>query len=373
MGEQKRKIKPLSIVCFVLAAILAAAAVFFIFFGKMPEKETEQAEPVDVYLATKQDEHVYLNMQYMTEPVAYVEAVESMQYYIAIDSEWSAAVICMNDEDAAEYQKYIDWLYTEEEEGGPEEIQVTGYSVPFDDDLRQWVMESYNYIFGMELINKDNFEDYFGQYYLNLGQSSAGYEVFNTGIYCLLGVVVLIIIGVGISYKSMMENGTSDGGVCLEVQEVHRGRGIIGALLGALLGGVLWTVVGALGYISGWIGLLIFLFAATGYKLFAKEESSFGKVISIIFSLLVVFPATYLAGVWIFYQELNAGLVEYITLGSAFKEFGAYLTKADAWGSLMYDIGIGYVFMIFVAVGSFSKKKNKKVEKVENIENIDAE
>ena len=71
----------------------------------------------------------FLEMQYMTESVAYLEAVESMQYYITFDSEWNPAVICLYDSDVATYQPYIDWLYTEETEGGPEEIKVTGYSI----------------------------------------------------------------------------------------------------------------------------------------------------------------------------------------------------------------------------------------------------
>lgn len=366
MGEQKKKIKPLSVVCFVLAAILAAAAVFFIFFGKLPEKSEEQAEPIDVYYATEQDTYVYLKMQYMTEAVAYLEAVESMQYYITLDSEWNPAVICLYDSDMATYQPYIDWLYTEETEGGPQEIQITGYSVPYDAELRQFVIENYNYIFGVDFLNEDNFEEYFGQCYMTVGQSSDSYENFNIGIYCMLGVVILIIIGVGISYKSMMEATAVTQENVLEVKKVYRGRGVIGALLGALLGGVLWTVVGALGYISGWIGILIVLFASAGYKLFAKEKSGFGTAVSLIFSLLVIFPATYLAGVWNFYLELNKNVSEYITLGRAFSGYADYLTKSDGWGAMTYNMVMGYVFMLVAGLYSAAgRSKRKKTEKSE--------
>ena len=149
----------------------------------------------------------------------------------------------------------------------------------------------------------------------------------------------------------------------LEVKKVHRGRGIVGALLGALLGGILWTVVGALGYISGWIGLLIFFFSFTGYKMFAREESGFGTVISFVFSFLVIFPATYFAGVWNFYQELNKNLSEYVTLGRAFEEFSDFLTRADGWGDMVQNMAMGFIFMIFAGCHSLSKMRTKKKEK----------
>ena len=375
MGEPKKKIKALSVVFFALAAVLLAAAVFFMFFGKMPAKEEAQTEPVDVYYATEQDEYVYLAMQYMTESVAYLEAVESMQYYITLDSEFNPAVVCLYDSELEEYQPYIDWLYTEETEGGPEEIRITGYSVPFDAELKQFVIESYNEIFGVSFLTAENFEDYFGSYYVTVGQSTADYENFNIGIYCLLGVVLFVILGVAVSYKNLMEAAVVEDGNYLEVRKTHKGRGVLGALLGALLGGVLWAAVGALGYISGWIGILIVLFATTGYKLFAKEESGFGTVVSVIFSLLVIFPATYLAGVWTFYQELNKTLSEHISLGRAFQEFSAYLTKTDSWGSMIYNIVMGYVFMLVAggySAAGVSKRKKKEEESITEFANASA-
>ena len=350
MGEQKRKMKPLSIVCFLLAAVLLAVSVFFLCFGQKPIKEKEQREPLDVYYATEQDEYVYLKMQYMTESVAYLEAVESMQYYITLDNDGNPAVICLYDSDLENYQPYIDWLYTEETKGGPEEILVRGYSVLFDDDLRQFVIENYNTVFGVDYLTEQNFEDYFGKCYLTLEQKGDSYENFNIGIYCLLGMVILIIIGVAISYQSLQEAAISGDGNYLEVHKTYKGRGVLGALLGALLGGVLWTAVGALGYISGWIGILIVLFAINGYKLFAREESIFGTVVGVVFSLLMVLPATYLAGVWTYYQNLNESLSEYITLKRAFQEFSQFLTRAEAWESMIYNIVMGYIFMIATGI-----------------------
>lgn len=362
MGEPTKKIKPLSIVCFLVAAIFGAASIFFLFFGNVPSKTEAQGEPVDVYYATEQDEPVYLTMQYMTESVAYLEAVESMQYYITFDSEWNPAVICMYDSELEAYQPYIDWLFTPATTGGPEEIKVTGYSVPYDEELKQFVMEYFNAMVGEEAATEENFEDYFGSFYLTTGQSSGSFETFNIGIYCLLGVVAFIIIGVAVSYNNLKSASDAEASNYLEVHKTYKGRGVLGALLGALLGGVLWAAIGALGYISGWIGVLIVLFATTGYRIFAKEESGFGTVISVIFSWIVVLPATYFAGVWSFYQELNKSLSEYIPLSRAFLGFGEYLTKTDNWGSMIYNIVIGYVFMLFAGAYNVSSVLKRKKE-----------
>lgn len=363
MGEPMKKIKPLSIILWVVAAILGVAAIFFMFFGNAVSKAEDDREPIDVYYATEQDEPAYLLLQYMTESVAYLEAVESMQYYITFDSDWNAAVICLYGSELANYQKYIDWLYSTETENGPEEIQVNGYSVPYDEDLKQFVIEGFNDTFGAELITEQNFEDYFGKCYLTIGQNGGNYEKFNLGIYCMLGAVIFVILGVVVSYKSIQTTEDEKAGNYLEARTVHRGRGVLGALLGALLGGVLWAAVGALGYISGWIGVLIVLFAKTGYKLFAKEKSGFGTAVSLIFSLLVVLPATYFAGVWMFYQDLNENISGYVTLGRALTGYGEYLTKTDNWGSMIHSIVMGYVFMLVAGCyGALGVARNQKQE-----------
>lgn len=365
MGEQSKKIKPLSILCFLLAAILAAVAIFFMFFGNVPTKTEDRKEPVDVFEATEQDEPVYLTMQYMTEAVAYLEAVESMQYYITFDSEWNPAVICLYDSEVETYQPYIDWLFSDVAEGAPEEIRVTGYSVPFDEELEQFTIEYFNALLGGDYVSEENFEEYFGGYYLTTGQSSKNFEKFNIGIYCLLGVVALIILGVAVSYNNLKSASETEASNYLEVHKTYKGRGVFGALLGALLGGILWAAVGALGFISGWLGILIVFFAMTGYRMFAKEESTLGTVVSVIFSLLVVLPATYFAGVWTFYLELNEYVSEYIPLGRAFRGFADYLTKTDNWGSMIYNIAIGYVCMVVAGVYSATGifKRQKKEEK----------
>ena len=189
----------------------------------------------------------------------------------------------------------------------------------------------------------------------------------------MLGVVICIVLGIAISYNSLKPSEGTAGGNCLEYQKSYKGRGVLGAYLGALLGGVLWAAVGALGYISGWIGILTVLFANTGYKMFAKEESRFGTIISVIFSLIIVLPATYLAGAWNFYQELNKSVAEYVTLGRAFQGFGEFLSDTDGWSSMIYNIAMGYVFMLIAggySISGMSKKKKQAAESAAQWTNV---
>jgi hypothetical protein len=60
------------------------------------------------------------------------------------------------------------------------------------------------------------------------------------------------------------------GGLVVEKSNVC--MGILAAVVGASLGGLLWTVVAALGFIVGWLGVLIIIFANVGYNMFEHKK-----------------------------------------------------------------------------------------------------
>lgn len=76
------------------------------------------------------------------------------------------------------------------------------------------------------------------------------------------------------------------------IEKNNRWKGVIGALIGAILGGLVWTAIGCLGYISGWVAILIFFLAQVGYKKLNGKEDTFGIVISVVSgcSLLFLLP-----------------------------------------------------------------------------------
>lgn len=353
---QKPKSRVPGVIVLVIGIILAIVGAATLFFGGQ-KSSFEENDPIDVYEATATDQYVYTPVQYMTESIVYYEAMESMQFYIAIDSEWNMSVVCMYDDAVAQYQPYIDWLYSDSYEGAPEETMVVGYAQPYGSELKQLVVESYQELFEDDTINFSNFEDYFGEYYIQMGESAGAYKMSTGGILVLLLALVLIVVGGVMLYRKPEELAAYMGSPI--VREYHTGRGILGAFLGAALGGLLWTIVNVLGFISGWIGILIIFFAYVGYKVLSHKEDTFGMVISFVFALFIVIPATYLAWGWTFYQVMNESIGGYTSLVRAMTEMPAYMSANGIWGDFLGEIGMGYLFMIIAGVIWLSSSRKK--------------
>jgi len=357
--RKKKKIP--GVILLAIGAVMVIVGLSVAFLGGK-QSSFEKEEPIDIYLAEREDQYVYTPVQYMTESVAYYEAMENMQFYIAIDGDWNMAVVCLHTDDREKYQPYIDWLYSDSYENEPEATGVTGYSQIIDEELKELVIEGFADNFGEGNIDETNFEDYFGGYYIQVGEKNAAYQISNVGIYLLLAAVILIVIGGILVYeKPVQENAAYMGNAV--ITQTHTGLGIVGALLGALLGGLLWTIINVLGFVSGWIGILIVFFAYTGYKILAHKEGGFGMAVSLIFAVLVVIPATYLAWGWTYYQVMNESVAGYTTLGRALMEMPAYLSGSDMWGDFIGEVATGYGFMliagIYALVSTIGSKKKK--------------
>lgn len=439
MDEQnnKRGIKKSALfvcICGVIAILAGAALVIYAGLGNRFEKE----EPKDIVNVKAADVYAYTPVQYMTESFAFYEANRQLQFYLAFDNEWNASVVCVKDSDLSYYQPYIDWLYSDSYENEPEMMYVTGYSQRIDSELEQLVIEMFEAHFGPDYVDSSNFENWFGRYYLNVGQKNTAYEYSTGGIVLLVMGILLTVLGVATMRKKQEPSqpgtasagqpgsnpydpygytgaasgytgtaagytGTGDGytgtaagyagtvsgyadasmytsgqyggagttsTLYTEPKSVHRGMGILGAFCGALLGGIIWTIIGVLGYVSGWIGLLIIWLAVKGYTLFAKEEDKIGWTISIVFGLLIIAPATYASNAWVYYQALNESIPGYTSLWDAFVQLPAYLTEYNEWGTLIGNLVMGYLFAgvaaIYMGIGVFSGKHREKRENKKN-------
>lgn len=360
MEEKKKSKKVAASIFTVLGVIVILTGIgIMLYAGVWKPAHGSGQDPVDVFYATEEEQDVYAWMQYMSDSVAYYESMENMQFYIVFDSDFNAAVVCMHADALKNYQAYMDYFYTEDYANPPEEIVIEGFSQPFESDLKKFVIEGYNALLGQEYLTRTNFEEVFGKYYIQLGRANGSYEIFNIGIYALIAGVALLAVGIGMLYQKPEDSAASNG-FMLEAEESHRMRGIIGALLGALLGGVLWAAVGMLGYFSVWIGVLMDVFASTGYKMFSGKDDKFGVILSIVFCLIIVLPATFLADGWNYYKEMNSFMAGSVTLLRALKEYPAYLTSTDSWGRVLSNIGLGYVFII---IGIFVEYKSMMAKK----------
>ncbi len=132
------------------------------------------------------------------------------------------------------------------------------------------------------------------------------------------------------------------------IENNRRGLGVLGAALGALVGGLVWTGIGCLGFISGWIAVLIFVLALLGYKLFTKKEDFFGKVISAVFCLIVIFPATWAAYAFSVLKALNENFGGF-SYGEVLLDLGSYMDRYDLWGDFGANLLMGYGFTVLVA------------------------
>lgn len=187
-------------------------------------------------------------------------------------------------------------------------------------------------------INNNNNTNYGNTNYNNTNNNNVNYNMDYNNTY-----------NYNTNYNNMNYNNT--GSIPTpEVQKAHRVRGIIGALGGALLGGVIWTLIGCLGYVSGYIAILIFVLANGGYNLFSKKQETFGIVISVIFGLITIIPATYCAFAFNLMKELSEGLKGHFTYWEVLVDLPMYMERYDLWGNFLGNLAQGYIFTIIVAI-----------------------
>lgn len=351
-----------------LGGLLIAAGLFLVFSaGFSGQQETQEA--VDVYLAETEDQYVFAPVQFMTEPVARYGAMDKLQIYIALDEEWNPSVVCLHDEARELIQPYIDYLYLDSADTPPEMLEIKGYARPFDGDLKKMVIEGFAEVFGEGYVNESNFGEWFGTYFVQTGRKSSAYGTSNAGFYlCMAGIAAVVICG-ALLYKkpgskaaqyhgqgSGMQGYQYEDQGGLVIVKSSRLLGFLGAVLGALLGGFLWAVVMVLGYVSGWLGILIIVFAHTGYVIGSGREDIFGRVASILLGVLVVVPAAFLAEGWGYYRMVNESVSGYISFARALAELPHFMDSFGLWKDLQTNLIAGYGYMAVAAVyyiGSF--------------------
>ena len=74
----------------------------------------------------------------------------------------------------------------------------------------------------------------------------------------------------------------------------NRVAGTVGAFLFALVGGAIYFLLYQVGFLAAISGIVAVVCAFKGYAVFAKKESTYGVVISIVMAVLVIVLAWYL-------------------------------------------------------------------------------
>lgn len=352
----EKKKKPVgSIVGMVLCvtAILLCGLLLLVMYLDSSQSTADTVqEPEDIYYATADGQYSYALLQYMAEPFASFEVYEQQQFYFVFDGDFYPAIVCMDDAAAEAYDTYIEYTYTDDESYPmPEEIELTGYSMAIDSEFAGLAIECYYEIFGYEYTEEEFYAD-FGYYYLNIGEDVTVSEEDGPVLpvlVILLAAVVLLVLFI-IRYKKA--SSKKDNGSFFDVEmsrdapgetlNINRGAGIAGALLGALLGGVVWTLIGMLGYVVGWIGVLMLVLAITGYKKLGKGLDKPGIAVSVIVTLCMIVAAEYVTWGLLYYQQVNEGIA-HISVIDALAALPAAMTSMDLWGDMAGDIVMGFV------------------------------
>ena len=136
----------------------------------------------------------------------------------------------------------------------------------------------------------------------------------------------------------------------LEIRE-NKVAGVVGAFLFALAGAVVYVILDRMGIISAFSGLIAAVCAFKGYSVFAKKESTFGAVISIVMAFVVIALAWYICLSIDVYQSYiswyNSGDIDYkINFFDALRSAHLYLGEEEIGRAYFANLAMGLMFCL---------------------------
>ncbi|GLC82962.1 hypothetical protein [Lacrimispora brassicae] len=185
----------------VIPVVFLYIIAFSFFLGGMGMKflgsTKPDVEPVEFHVYDGEDIYSSLKAQMMTQEFA-SDFKETNHYYFIYDENLLPFIVQVHGVLPEEYLKIQSYLYDESEES-PEPATFYGMSAPIEEDIRTYAIESYNDMWGEELVTEDNFSDYFGEYYLDTTKkpaSNAGKTISLVFLYAftaaLAGTLILV-------------------------------------------------------------------------------------------------------------------------------------------------------------------------------------
>ena len=155
-----------------------------------------------------------------------------------------------------------------------------------------------------------------------------------------------------------IEENTGNGNVVL---------GIVGAVLLALVGGIVYFAIYQLGVIAGISGLIIFLLANLGYRLFARtknKNSIVALVVSIVLMIIVIFLAECFCVSFEFYSYVKE-MGDYVSIFDAIEITPELLADSEIQSAVIQDLAFAYIFGFVASISnivSIVKSRKKKTE-----------
>ncbi len=140
--------------------------------------------------------------------------------------------------------------------------------------------------------------------------------------------------------------------------------GVVGAFLFSIIGGILYFIVYQAGFVAGICGLVMFVLANFGYKLFAqtKNKASIpGLIASIAAMVVMIFIAEYACIAYIIYESFK----DYgATLFEAIRATPEFLKDPEILSSVLGDLAFSYIFGLLASISNIMEiVKSKKAQK----------
>lgn len=174
-----------------LITIVLLSIILVFFLGKIYEKsEQPLPEPLKIVNANNTDVYASVSVQMLTDPFA---SDDEDEYYFAMDKDKYLCIVVLNKNNVERLKQIIDYTYSEDEGMTPEAITITGRTKEITSDLKEIAIESYNEMIEEDFLNEDNFEDYFGNIYLNTKLSAVDYST-ETFAVCVVGIILFILL-----------------------------------------------------------------------------------------------------------------------------------------------------------------------------------
>ena len=152
------------------------------------------------------------------------------------------------------------------------------------------------------------------------------------------------------AYAANAASSAVSADTALEIRE-NKVAGIVGAFLFALAGAVVYVILDRMGIISAFSGLIAAVCAFKGYSVFAKKESTFGAVISIVMAFVVIALAWYICLSIDVYQSYiswyNSGDIDYkINFFDALRNAHLYLGDEEIGRAYFGNLAMGLMFCL---------------------------
>ena len=152
------------------------------------------------------------------------------------------------------------------------------------------------------------------------------------------------------AYAANAASSAVSADTALEIRE-NKVAGVVGAFLFALAGAVVYVIFDRVGFISSLSGFIGAACAFKGYSVFAKKESAFGAVISIVMAFVVIALAWYICLSIDVYKSYiswyNSGDIDYkINFFDALRNAHLYLGDEEIGRAYFGNLAMGLMFCL---------------------------